>query len=308
MIPQIVKPFIRKNLYPFVPFVLKLLPNYQDLVLKYCCIGKLENSKGILGRLVLISFNQDYWKLPIGERLDVQTRLMGDVNGVDWAKNYQSQFEGEFPPPRGMHKIGELDFHDARPNFERINKYLTDTEDCCTVIQLGASSGRDIAYFSKNHSRHIFYYTDIFDSVVEYASNVHRYPNLHFLTATAENLHLIASATQGNSVLIFSMGSSQYVYPEHLDQMFLRLSKINDKTIVFYVNEPAHDREVDPLTFNESIPRGNFSYTHNYSYYAIKNSFQVLDWEKISVYVPQEDYPGHFGTVHLSGIFLKERN
>ena len=90
--------------------------------------------------------------------------------------------------------------------------------------------------------------------------------------------------------------------------MLLEVARSNDKTIVFYVSEPASDREVEPLTFNESIPQGNFSYTHNYSYYAIKNSFSVLDWEKISVYAPQEGYPEHFGTIHLFGIFLKERN
>ena len=214
------KSFILKHLFPLVSFVLKLLPNYQDLVFKYCSISKSKNYKGILSWLIRKSFNQDYWKLKIGERLDLQTRLMGNANGVDWAIYYQSAIEDEFPPPRGTKTIGKLDFHDTIPSFERINKYLTDTEDCCTVIQLGASSGKDIAYFSKNHPRHKFYYTDIFDSVVEYASKVHNYSNLHFLTASAENLHLIASATRDNSVLLFSMGSSQptmIIKAEHIE-------------------------------------------------------------------------------------------
>ena len=40
-----------------------------------------------------------------------------------------------------------------------------------------------------------------------------------------------------------------------------------------------------------------FSYTHNYSYYAKKNGFQVLEWKKVFPYTP------HQGTVHLHGVF-----
>ena len=135
-----------------------------------------------------------------------------------------------------------------------------------------------------------------------YASNVHKHPNLKFFPASAEYLYLIASLTNTRSVLLFSLGSAQYVYPEHLELMFERLSLLKEKEIVFTMLEPGDNLEIDPLTFEGSKPRRNFSYTHNYRHYALKYGFEELEWRMISPY-PLEKYPDRPGTVHLFGIF-----
>jgi len=282
--------------------VTRLLPGYQYLVLKYCSIGSTQHSPKLLSRLIKEAFWLTYWKLPVGERADAQKRLMGDAHSVNWANHYQAFLHDQFPPSRGTYNVGELDFHDANPIYAKVDDYLDSLSDTCAVVQLGASSGKDIAYFAQKHPGHIFYYSDIYDSVTAYASSVHQHSNLNFFTASAEYLHIIASLTDARSVLVFSAGSSQYVYPEHLDLMFQRLSSLKEKEIIFAFSEPANNIAINPLTFEGSQPRGNFSYTHNYSYYALKYGFEQLEWRMISPY-PLEMYPERRGTVHLFGIF-----
>ena len=109
-----------------------------------------------------------------------------------------------------------------------------------------------------------------------------------------------------NNVLIFSSGSSQYVYPEDIDLFFARLSKIN-KNIFIFISEPGNDLLNDPITFEGSYPRANSSYTHNYWYYANKHGFLIKEWQKISPYTPQHKFLIHKGTVHLFGIFTNTK-
>jgi len=106
------------------------------------------------------------------------------------------------------------------------------------------------------------------------------------------------------NVIVLSSGSSQYIYPEHLEVMFDRLSKIGkNKNLQVIFSEPGNDTLSDPLSIIGSEPRGNFSYTHNYSYYAQKNGFDELEWRKICPYTPQEDFPNKLGTIQLYGRF-----
>jgi hypothetical protein len=284
----------------------RLLPGYQYLVLKYCSIGSTQHRPKLLWRLIQSAFFQQYWTLPVGERSDAQKRLMGDAHGVNWANHYQAFLQDQFPPSRGTYNVGELDFHDANPIYEKVDDYLDGLNHTCAVIQLGASSGKEIAYFAQKHPGHIFYYSDIYDSVTAYASSVHQHSNLNFFTASAEYLHIIASLTDARSVLVFSAGSSQYVYPEHLDLMFQRLSSLKEKEIIFALSEPADNIAINPLTFEGSQPRGNFSYTHNYSYYALKYGFEQLEWRMISPY-PLEQYPERWRAVQLFGIFRQSQ-
>ena len=128
-------------------------------------------------------------------------------------------------------------------------------------------------------------------------------PNLNYVTCPAESLAALAQICKKPRVLIFSSGSSQYVYPEQLDYMFRLLSKIEDKSIDFIISEPGHNSEINPKNLKGSIPRGGFSYTHNYQFYAEKYGFKTKKFNIIEPYMPQKLYPLHQGTVHLDGWF-----
>lgn len=207
----------------------------------------------------------------MGDRLDIQTKLMGYEKGVMWAKGYQKI---PFPPVRGSVMVGSLDWHDACPFVNQLDKVLNSKENQITVVQLGASSGREIAYFAKKYPRHHFIYTDVFDSVVDYASSIFNLPNLDFITFSAESIHVIASVAMNDQIVILSSGSAQFVHPELLDSMFYRLSHyVKRKRIHVIVHEPGNVLDGDPLSIEGSKPRDNFSYTHNYHFYAIRSGF-----------------------------------
>ena len=131
-------------------------------------------------------------------------------------------------------------------------------------------------------------------------------PNLEFITCAAENIPIIVEMTDKHNVLIFSSGCATYVYPEDIDLFFARLSKIN-KNIYLFFSEPGNDLLNDPITFEGSYTLGNFSYTHNYSYYANKHGFLIKEWQKIYPYTPHHNFPLKKGTIHLFGMFTNAK-
>ena len=292
--------------------IIKKLPIYNQFVFKYCAV----NSKGwkgskfkinyLLFRLITSTFWYYYWDLPNYERKYYQEKLMGGDIGINLAKHYAGDRNSTFPPQRGEIKVGSLDFHDVNPIFKKIDSFLQNQKTTLSVIQIGASSGKEISYFSSKYKNHIFYFTDIYDSVTNYAKSNLKLPNLEFITCAAENIPIIVQMIDNNNVLIFSSGSSQYIFPEDIDLFFARLSKIN-KNIYLFFNEPGNDFLNDPITFEGSYPRANFAYTHNYSYYANKHEFLIKEWQKISPYTPQHNFPMHKGTVHLFGMFTNAK-
>ena len=291
--------------------IIKKLPIYNQLVFKYCPVNSKEwdgsnfSINYLLYRLTTTTFWDDYWNLSYYERKYYQEKLMGGDVGINWAKYYMNK-RPTFPPQRGEIKVGSLDFHDSSPIYEKLDSFLDGAKNPFCIIQIGASSGKEISYFSSKHKNHIFYYTDIYDSVTNYAKSNLKLPNLEFITCAAENIPIIVEMTDKHNVLIFSSGSSQYVYPEDIDLLFDRLSKIN-KNIYLFFGEPGNDLLNDPITFEGSYRRGNFSYTHNYSYYANKHKFLIKEWQKISPYTPQHNFPMHKGSIHLFGMFTNAK-
>ena len=289
-----------KSAIKFQALTLLEFPFYRRFLLKYSRSVN-SNDSTLLQRYATLSFNSIYWGLPKVERMVWQDHFMGGDTGVDWANYYQSQDGDNFPPQRGEKNVGCLDFHDASPGYEKIFAFLAKHEECA-VIQVGASSGKEIAYFAR-HFNNKFIYTDIFDEVTENAKRHYSsIGNIQFFTASAEHVDLIAASVPEKDILIISFGSLQYVYPENLEIMFRRLGRLEHKDLTIIFDEPGNDLHVDPLSINGSLPRGNFSYTHNYAKYAKDFGFGVKDFIKISPYVPHEQY-GHHGTVHLHGYF-----
>jgi len=93
---------------------------------------------------------------------------MGGAAGANWAEMY-NQTRDNFPHPRGTMKIGNCDFNDVCPYLEKIEEILSEKDAPSAVIQIGASSVKEIAYLAKKYPRHHFIYIDIFDATIEYA-------------------------------------------------------------------------------------------------------------------------------------------
>ncbi len=292
-----VKIIVKKALSKFAP-ILPYIPGWDKLVINNCQIKK--NKTNLLGKVVNFLFSKEYYTRPPALRSYIQSKLMGGVSGSDWANfYYESTTSIE---ERG--KIGNLEYHQAYPEIKTIKELITTDPKSFCVIQLGASSGREISYFAKTFPEADFIYTDIYESVTSYASTKLSLPNLDYVTCPAESLPPLAEISKKQRIVIFSSASSQYVYPEHLDSLFRLLSKIKNKTIDFILTEPGNNLLINPATFKGSIPRSNFSYTHNYQFYAEKNNFKTTQWDLIKPFEPQKDfYPNHQGTVNLFGWF-----
>ena len=111
---DIVKKVIKFLIFP----LLVRIPGYRMIAQKVCKI--CNPRKGTLSKLISMSFwNNCYFQLPPGERMDMQLLLMGGDEGVGWAQKYQVKEHLE----SGRSKVGALDFLDACPAFDRISRF-----------------------------------------------------------------------------------------------------------------------------------------------------------------------------------------
>ena len=276
---------------------------FESLTSIYC--APLSNRKSLLGRIINMLFWPYYYNLPIGSRSDIQNKLMGSHYGINWAEHYDDDRES-FPPKKGTKQIGSLDWSKVYRGIFFVKDLISKNSEEFCLIQLGASSGKEISYFAKKFKSTEFIYTDLYEPVTANASKKLSLPNLTYLTCAAEYLPAIAELSNRNQIIIYSSGSAQYVYPEILDYMFFLLSKIKNKKIHLIFDEIGNNRFFDLNNYPGSIPRNNFSYSHNYSFYAKKYNFRINEWNVIEPFLPKENFSKQReGTVHLNGFFTK---
>ena len=191
VIKKIIKKILKKILKKVI-FIFKIFPIYEKCVLNYC---KIENKNSNFFLRILNSiFWIEYYYRSMPERIYIQSKLMGGSAGANWADQYNKLREN-YPPKRGKLKVGNLDWHDACPGFDIVRNLLNkETESFC-LIQLGASSGKEISYFATKFPEAEFIYTDIFEKTTLYAESKLSLPNLKYVTCAAENLAALANVT-----------------------------------------------------------------------------------------------------------------
>lgn len=224
-------------------------------------------------------------------RLARQHVMMGGESGSNWAAHYNSR---AFPPSLDE-PIGCMTARQAFPLFGDLERHLDDAKEPALLIQIGSSSGRQIAWYARRFSRHQFLGTDVMPSAIEFSRRTHNFSNLEFATLPA---HYIPSALHvaHQRVILFSEGSMQYVQPEHLDFFFSELSKLPN--IELFLQEPTSELEGPALDIAGSIPRGGMSWAHNYAFYARKHGLPINKAEIIRPFEPPEKYPSHAHFAH----------
>lgn len=223
-------------------------------------------------------------------REELKSLAMGGVSGRNWAKEY----DGE--PLDFNSRIGHMTFQEACPIFDEIEKVLQNAKSNLVVIQIGSSSGREIAYFAAKFPKFEYMGTDIYKEVVSYSGQSHCLPNLSFKLSSAKNISEILSGYKGRDILVYSSGSLQYVQPEHLKDFFDIIASHADLKIV--ISEPASETHGEPDELKKSIWRGDFSYTHDYRYYTEKAGLETVKCKIIKPYFPYKDFPMRKNTVH----------
>ncbi|MFH1724211.1 MAG: class I SAM-dependent methyltransferase [Elusimicrobiota bacterium] len=235
------------------------------------------------------------------KRESMKSPLMGGDAGEVWASHYADQ------PIDLEERIGHMSYKEACPLLPDIDKALAAEGEPALVVQIGSSSGREIAWLAGRHPKHTFIGTDIFQKVIDYSAGKHNGANLSFRLFSAQKIGDLLESRRDERIIVFASGSLQYVQPEHLEIFFARINRFPNLRL--YVLEPATEalmntheklrrKEGRKEGRSPSLYAGNLSYCHDYRAYAERARMNTILCEIIRPYAPYEDFPEHRGTVH----------
>ena len=165
---------IKYHLISFTSNIVSRLFFFESLVTNYC--PPLSNKKSLIAKIINSLFWPYYYNLPTGARSDIQAKLMGSAYGIDWAEHYDQSRE-TFPPKKGTKKIGTLDWHQVYRGIFFAEDLISEKPKDFCLIQLGASSGKEISYFAQKFKFSEFIYTDLYEQVTTKASTKITLPN-----------------------------------------------------------------------------------------------------------------------------------
>lgn len=223
------------------------------------------------------------------KRESLKDLLMGGASSAGWARHYDAQ------PLDFKTRVGHLSYEEACPVLPKIDRSLASATGT-VVVQIGSSSGREIAWLAARHPRHEFIGTDIYPEVLAYSREHHRGPNLSFEKSSAKDVFRLIKKHRGRRMTLFSSGSLQYVQPEHLEGFFAAIGGVPGLELC--LQEPANESAGSPDQLLGSLWLGNLAYTHNYRFYGEKAGFITQECRIIRPYFPYQDFPMHRNTVH----------
>jgi trans-aconitate methyltransferase len=228
------------------------------------------------------------------KRESLKSLVMGGESGKKWADIYLND------PIDINEKYGNMTLKEACLVYEEVKTTLSNMNQKCVIIQIGSSSGREITYFAKMFPQHEFIGTDIYDSVVNYANSNNKLKNVSYVKNAAKDidklLDTLFNRSANQNFLVFSTGSLQYVQPEHLPIFFKSLNKFPNVSVL--LTEPGNQSKGMPDNLKTSIYRGNFTYTHDYKWYAEESGIETVKSKMTIPHYPYEDFgPDHLGLV-----------
>jgi len=231
----------------------------------------------------------EYLKEPDPDRRETLKELaMGGESGKNWARHYDSV------PLDFSSIVGNLPFNESNPLFSETEAVLSKLKDA-VIVQVGSSSGREIAYFASKFPNLHFIGTDIYPEVIEYSSQHHMGKNLTFQILSAKDIGILISKFGDRPVIVLSSGTLQNVQPEHLIRFFKDIARYAFELLLV---EPGSDRQGAPDSLHGSRYRDNFSYTHDYRYYGEQAGLVTVKVKIIHPYLQREQFPHHYNTIH----------
>lgn len=295
------------NIFKF-PLILIFIKTPLIKILERRFIFKRFEKKKIFFWLILdIIFQKEYFnKLDDKNKIrELSNSTLKYGQGRKWALHY---YNNHFRTIENLkkQKTGILFQNDANPIFEKIiefiqNNNLKEIKDT-TVIQLGSSSGRDLEFFLKQFPDLNYISTDINDEIINFQKEKYNYKNLKYYKCYAEDFDKCIEYFQikNKNILLFSVGSLQYVHPYFLKVFFKKLK--NFKKLNLFINEPFDLRLLDKTKNLISSNRGDISFSHIYDIYAKNSDLNVIESKIIRPYENdnvQHKFTGHF-YLHLN--------
>lgn len=235
-------------------------------------------------------------------RVTKQLLLLSGRSGISWADYYRKDI---FDLALLESKIiGNLPAIDVWPMYWKLRDILatcSNHNEKALVVQIGACSGREMAYFASLFPSHHFMATDASESITHSSSNHYKtIPNLSFHCCLGHQV-IHAIKTEWNpsyrSIFIFIQSTCQYVQPEHLKKLFQSIATctIPVNRIDVLLHEPGYEPKGITLRPEQTaIPSGGTSWSHHYEKIAKESGLEILDFKIVRPYTPYEQFwPRH---------------
>ena len=223
-------------------------------------------------RAVIRRFNEAYYTLSEREQDDIVTLLWNEGVSEKYADLYQHK-------PWGKEYFAEhnLELNYWGPLWEFIESHLASTSGL-TILQLGTSSGREIAYFAGKFPQHKFLGSDLSEKATA-RCNEHwkKIPNLRFVVLDARRIEEFTPVPD----ICISSATICLLQPQRLDAFFQKIAAHWPHTIMC-IDEPIGGSYCrGNLGFSlkldtQSQPRGTANWSHNYCAVAKRAGFEVL--------------------------------
>lgn len=266
--------------YPLILIFIKT-PLIKILQTRFAFQRSLKN-RGIIMYTLDTLFEREYLlKIKNKEKLKkLLDTTVASGEGKKWAEHYFAQ------PAKNLealkkNRVGLISDNDSRPIFEKIVNFIKinklDNNNDVSIIQLGSSSGKDLEFFYNYFPKLNYISTDINDEILNFQKEKYKYSNFRFFKCHAEDIDKCINYFQleDKNIILFSVGSLQYVAPFFLKEFFSKLKKI--KKINLYINDPVNLPFIDSGK-DLSQYRGKCSFSHRYKNYA--EEFEIIE-EKI---------------------------
>ena len=201
-------------------------------------------------------------KIYLGElnpdkREELKSLCMDGLSGRNWAEYYYNK-----------------PFDEDIYFFDKVNKRLESLCHSHLIVQVGCSSGKDIALFAKNFPSNYYIGTDPYESVIDFCNEKHNLPNLEFMVASAKTINKSFTIISDLPILVIDNGSLQYVQAEHLNMFF---NKIKFWKAEIILNNPITTGALEKYSGRTSF-KGNFSYNYDYKVIAEINGIKTIEF------------------------------
>ena len=197
-----------------------------------------------------------------------------DKIGQSWALRNDEPL-GSYPPVRGGHFIGQVEFQELIPIFED-NKLLSLLANESTAfVQIGASSGKDIAYFSRNYPKPSYFSTDIAEGAKDYAQSKYgKGGRINFSVCASCDVSRLFEIFDEKieEVVILVKGVANYIFPEDIGAFFDQFNTQQYRFHLYLMDSNREDKNTGKTIFG---PMRYGSYSHDCYNTAVSNGFKV---------------------------------
>lgn len=265
-IKQIIK-YLIKVLILYTPFYYYIKKNSKTYRFK---------KKTFLSPFIKIFLDECYPRIsnPSLQREITDSTLVGG-EGIKWAEKFHNQRFKNFKDLENK-RVGLISADEAYPIFRDIHSFiiknkLQEDKDLY-LIQLGSCSGSDLNFFYEIFPNINFISTDINDEILDFQKTKYNYKNFKFFKTHAEDINTCFEEFNlyDKKVIIFSVGSLQYVNPDFLELFFNKLNILQDLNL-FICDQVSIDFMDNHLN-TKSSHRFDIVFNHRYKAYAGSNS------------------------------------